>query len=281
MLVTVPLAAPPVVVTASVDVHGVHRSHDEFRLPLLWQLHLYRYVGTFTLGGEPHTIRPGSVSLTPADQVVKFDYLGRSQHLVVHFALPGASGEAASGGSELGTPAAVTGATTVTLPAVSDTGPIRGEIEGRMLAAIAAGPHTAAASAHVWSALWLIAGLTQRTAGGHPVVAAARAELDSRLSEPVSVADLARRLGVSHNHLTRLFHREYGQTIVGYLRAQRMSRAQHLLTSSTLPIASVAAAVGIPDLQAFNKTCRAVLGASPRAVRERGIRPADPIHPGG
>jgi transcriptional regulator GlxA family with amidase domain len=46
-----------------------------------------------------------------------------------------------------------------------------------------------------------------------------------------------------------------------------MERARHLLRESTLSIPAVAAAVGIGDLQAFNKTCRRELGASPRAVR--------------
>lgn len=44
----------------------------------------------------------------------------------------------------------------------------------------------------------------------------------------------------------------------------------YLLRESTLPIATIAtiaALVGIPDLQAFNKACRRELGASPRAIR--------------
>jgi transcriptional regulator GlxA family with amidase domain len=47
-----------------------------------------------------------------------------------------------------------------------------------------------------------------------------------------------------------------------------MDRARHLLNASTLAIPAIAAAVGISDLQAFNKTCRRELGASPRAVRQ-------------
>jgi transcriptional regulator GlxA family with amidase domain len=74
---------------------------------------------------------------------------------------------------------------------------------------------------------------------------------------------------VSHNHLTRLFRAETGSTVVGYVQARRMARARHLLTSSTLPIPAVAASVGIPDLQAFNKTCRRERGASPRAIRSQ------------
>ena len=46
-----------------------------------------------------------------------------------------------------------------------------------------------------------------------------------------------------------------------------MQRGRHLLQPSTLSVATIAAAVGIPDLQAFNKTCRRELGASPRTLR--------------
>jgi transcriptional regulator GlxA family with amidase domain len=73
---------------------------------------------------------------------------------------------------------------------------------------------------------------------------------------------------VSHTHLTRLFRQDTGHTVVGYVRRRRMERARHLLIASTLAIPAVAATVGIPDLQAFNKTCRKELGASPRAVRQ-------------
>jgi transcriptional regulator GlxA family with amidase domain len=79
---------------------------------------------------------------------------------------------------------------------------------------------------------------------------------------------VARHCGLSHNHLTRLFTAQLESTVVGYIRDRRMRRAHHLLTASTLPIASIAATVGIPDLQAFNKACRRTLGAPPRSVRE-------------
>jgi transcriptional regulator GlxA family with amidase domain len=83
----------------------------------------------------------------------------------------------------------------------------------------------------------------------------------------LEVPALARAVGVSHNHLTRLFRLETGLTVVAYIRSRRMARARHLLVSSTLSIPAVAATVGIPDLQAFNKTCHRELGGSPRAVR--------------
>lgn len=92
--------------------------------------------------------------------------------------------------------------------------------------------------------------------------------IEARLAEPLTVPEIAREAGVSHNHLTRLFRAATGQTVIGYVRARRMAQARHLLRASTLSVSAVAATVGIPDLQAFNKACRRELGASPRAVRE-------------
>ncbi|MEU6357590.1 helix-turn-helix domain-containing protein, partial [Streptomyces sp. NPDC047072] len=98
---------------------------------------------------------------------------------------------------------------------------------------------------------------------------AAEAHVEERLAGPLSVPEIARAAGVSPTHLTRLFRADTGLTVVGYIRRRRMERARHLLVSSTLAIPAIAATVGIPDLQAFNKTCRRELGAAPRAVREQ------------
>ena len=108
-------------------------------------------------------------------------------------------------------------------------------------------------------------------AAGHPAVAAAIAYIEANLARPLTVPALARAAGVSHNHLTRLFGSETGTTVVAYIRERRMARARHLLVSSTLSIPAVAASVGIPDLQAFNKACHRELGGSPRAVRAGNV----------
>jgi transcriptional regulator GlxA family with amidase domain len=91
--------------------------------------------------------------------------------------------------------------------------------------------------------------------------------LEANLARPVTVPEVAEHLGISHNHLTRLFQAELGCSVVGYLRTARMALASHLLRDSTMSIAAVATTVGIPDLQAFNKACRRSLGASPRQFR--------------
>lgn len=91
--------------------------------------------------------------------------------------------------------------------------------------------------------------------------------IEWHLAEPLTVPEIAAAAGISHNHLTRLFRAKTGRSVVGHIRARRMGRARHLLTRTTVPIATVAAMVGIPDPQAFNKICRRELGAAPSAVR--------------
>jgi AraC-like DNA-binding protein len=217
------LDTPPVPVAIGIGVHGLGGHTDEFRLPDLWQFHLYGYEADLTVDDAAFTVRPGSVSLVPPGASVRYRYRGRSEHLYVHLRM-------ASGGAVR------------SVPTVQHAGPERAALTAQLQQALAAWPHA-------------------------PAVAAAVAAIEARLAEPLAVADIAKAAGVSHNHLTRLFRAATGETVVGYIRARRMERARHFLRATTLSIPAVAASVGIPDLQAFNKACRRELGASPRGVR--------------
>ncbi|MFD9113280.1 AraC family transcriptional regulator [Streptomyces bottropensis] len=246
------LGEPPVVALIGVGVHGVASRTDVFRLPELWQLHLYQYEGELTVDGTVHTIRPGRVSLVPPGTTVRYRYGGRSEHLFAHLRITPA-----------GPPR--------TVSIVQDAGPELPALTGLLLRAMAAAPSEPdRARAEIWTALWRVATLTPPAAPGpgpHPAVTAAIAHIEAHLAAPLTIPEVARAAGVSHNHLTRLFRAETGGTVVAYIRRRRLERAHHLLRATTLSIPAVAASVGIPDLQAFNKACRRELGASPRALR--------------
>jgi AraC family transcriptional regulator len=249
--VTVRLDAAPRVASVGLGVHGTTGRHDVFLLPDLWQLHLYRYSAELTVAGTTHSIRPGYVSLIPPGTQVHYHYRGRSEHLYAHLRL-----------AETGEPR--------TLPLMQDAGTAVPMLSNLLLQAIAAIPNAPArTTAEVWAALWRVAELTPPSApgDGHPAVAAAIAYIEAHLAGPLAVPAVARAAGISHNHLTRLFHAETGDTVVTHIRRRRLARARHLLCESTLSIPAIAAAVGISDLQAFNKACHRELGASPRAVR--------------
>ncbi|MFJ3667276.1 helix-turn-helix transcriptional regulator [Streptomyces sp. NPDC090106] len=257
----VPLGRPPVVVNMGVGVHGVVSPTDVFRLPRLWQLHLYRYDAELTVEGTTHLVRPGRVSLVPPGATVHYRYQGRSEHLYAHLLIEAA-----------GVPHRI--------PVIQDTGPdfpLLADLLSRAIAAFPSRPdHT---RAEIWTALWRITALAPAPdRDRHPAVAAAIAHIEAHLATSLVVPDIARTVGVSHNHLTRLFRSETGNTVVAHIRKRRMQRARHLLSASTLSIPAIAASVGIPDLQAFNKACRRELGAAPRVLRGPGT-PATPRTP--
>ena len=81
------LGEPPHVANAGVGVHGIASRTDVFRLPELWQLHLYQYEAELTVDGTPHLIRPGRVSLVPPGATVRYRYQGRSEHLYAHLGI--------------------------------------------------------------------------------------------------------------------------------------------------------------------------------------------------
>ena len=257
--VRIGLDAPPSVASLGIGVHGSVSPSDVFRLPDLWQLHLYRYEGELTVDGVAHEIRPGHVSLVPPGALVRFHHRGRSEHLFAHLF---AHLELPSHGERL------------TVPVMQDAGTQAPVLTDLMQRAVTVAPRNSArAAAELWTALWRVADLATPaagdTAGPHPAFALAVAYIESRLAAQLTVPDVAHAAGISHNHLIRLFRGEFGTTVVAYIRHRRMERARHLLRESTLSIPAIAAAVGIGDLQAFNKACRRELGCSPRAVRAR------------
>jgi AraC-like DNA-binding protein len=88
------------------------------------------------------------------------------------------------------------------------------------------------------------------------------------MARPPTIRELARRCQVSHNQLTRILKQQTGESPAPWLRRLRTDRAKELLSYSDLPIKVIAAEVGYPDLQHFNKVMRRQHGQSPRAFRK-------------
>ncbi len=93
------------------------------------------------------------------------------------------------------------------------------------------------------------------------------------LVEREGVPGLARALGYSSRHLTRVLADELGAGPLALSRAHRAQTARMLLVGTELPIADVAFAAGFASLRQFNDTVREVFALTPtqvRAHRRRG-----------
>ena len=95
--------------------------------------------------------------------------------------------------------------------------------------------------------------------------------------EREGVEGLARRLGYTSRHLTRVLVAELGAGPLALARAHRAQTARTLLVSTELAIADVAFAAGFSSIRQFNDTISAVYEATPTALR--AARRAVPVHP--
>lgn len=103
----------------------------------------------------------------------------------------------------------------------------------------------------------------------NPTVEEAEAIFRERMSEELSLEDVARACDISRNQLIRNFRQEHGSTPMNYLRNMRAEEAHRLLTTTDLPIKAIAQQVGIPSLQYFNRFINDYYGKGPRDVRRQ------------
>jgi AraC-like DNA-binding protein len=82
-----------------------------------------------------------------------------------------------------------------------------------------------------------------------------------------SIAKIAARLRVSHEHMTRQFKRDFGLTPSKYLHHLRVAEATHRLTTGE-EIIDISADVGYNDLSRFYKQFKSATRTSPGECRE-------------
>jgi len=95
-------------------------------------------------------------------------------------------------------------------------------------------------------------------------VARARALLDARLTETVTLDELAAHARLDKFHLCRAFRAEVGLPPHAYVTHRRVSRAQGLLVRG-VPQAEVASAVGLYDQSQLHRHFKRILGVPPGA----------------
>jgi AraC family transcriptional regulator, transcriptional activator of pobA len=102
---------------------------------------------------------------------------------------------------------------------------------------------------------------------GEPVLAEAFAVIDRRHTEPLSLRDVAREVGMTPGHLTTIVRRRTGRTVQEWIIERRMAEARNLLSENDIPIQEVARRVGISDPGYFSRLFTRTHGMSPRKWR--------------
>ena len=86
-------------------------------------------------------------------------------------------------------------------------------------------------------------------------------------TNPPTLEQLARRLGINQNKLTQGFRRQFGMTVAQYCQAQRMNEAARLLKDDALTIYRVSELVGYEFPGNFTAAFKRHFGVSPKSFR--------------
>lgn len=101
------------------------------------------------------------------------------------------------------------------------------------------------------------------------IVKEAKRYVQENIAEPLTVERIAAKFFVSPDHLTRLFKKQQGQTLIDYIINQRMILAKTLIEKNELTITMISAKVGYNNYSYFTKIFKRVYGESPREYQAR------------
>ena len=104
---------------------------------------------------------------------------------------------------------------------------------------------------------------------GEPLLAEVFTVIEGRLTEPLSLRDVAHELGMTPGHLTTVVRRRTGRTVQEWIIERRMAEARSLLSDTELPVSEIARRVGMSDPGYFSRLFRRTHGTSPRKWRSR------------
>jgi AraC-like DNA-binding protein len=91
--------------------------------------------------------------------------------------------------------------------------------------------------------------------------------VQERLTQRITLEEMARHAHLSQAHFCRLFRTAYGESPMHYVIRLRMGRACHFLRETNSKVADIARAVGYADPYYFSRLFAKFVGVSPRQFR--------------
>lgn len=96
----------------------------------------------------------------------------------------------------------------------------------------------------------------------------AKKYIDSHYQENITLDDLAKINHVSKYHLVHTFTEEYGISPINYLIHKRLEEAEHLLSTTDLPLSLISYTTGFSSSSYFAQIFKKQKGCSPRDYRK-------------
>lgn len=93
--------------------------------------------------------------------------------------------------------------------------------------------------------------------------------LQAHLSQRLQLTEIAAHCGVGITTLKRQFKADTGQSVMAYFKAAKLKEAAHLLETTTIPIAEIAAKLAFSSLPHFSGAFKAAYHLSPTEFRTK------------
>ncbi|HWL53138.1 MAG TPA: AraC family transcriptional regulator [Chthoniobacteraceae bacterium] len=111
-----------------------------------------------------------------------------------------------------------------------------------------------------------------RAAPGHRLLLShANNFIHKHYRRPLTLNEIAWAVGVSGEHLARVFRLETGRTVMDHLQACRIRRARTLLVTSNRTMAEIAEHLNFSSVALFHRVFRRHTGCTPGEFRRKGI----------
>lgn len=107
----------------------------------------------------------------------------------------------------------------------------------------------------------------------HPIIEKACAIIDKSIQTPCNAKELADRLGVSREHLSRIFKDQKGLPLAHYIKRKKIIHACKLLKETTLTTKEISAQLGFDQPTNFVRLFHGIMHMPPRKFRKSGIMP--------
>lgn len=95
--------------------------------------------------------------------------------------------------------------------------------------------------------------------------------ISTEFEEPITLAQLARKVGVNRSKLAYGFKAIYGTSVQAYWRDVRLNEARHLLQTKGLSITEVSGMVGYADSSCFTRAFVKKFGILPKYCRQNAV----------
>ena len=91
--------------------------------------------------------------------------------------------------------------------------------------------------------------------------------IEASMPGPVTLSDQSAAFFMSEGHLSRVFRKEMGMSIIAYVKRMRIQTAARMLLDSGEPVSAIAARVGVADANYFCRMFKSVMGVTPSEYR--------------